>query len=126
MGFLDLLRGNVPVGLAIDGLLSLVCSLCLLCLFNSIKNLYTGSVIGGYMVQSSKLLKFVLVIVLVGGFQTHYTGFARKNMIGVGKNSWSFPKYWTVLQLRILLSSKPKSRLSGLCHSMNLPKLELI
>ena len=58
MGFLDLLRCNVPVGLVIEGLLPLVCSLCLLCLFNSIKNLYTGSVSGGYMVQPSKLLNF--------------------------------------------------------------------
>lgn len=94
--------------------------------FTSTKNLYTGFVIGGYMVQSSKLLSLYSVMVLVGGFQTHYTGFARKNMIGVGKNSWSFPKYWMVLQLLILLLSKPRSRLSGLCHSMILPKLELV
>jgi hypothetical protein len=32
------------------------------------------------------------------GLQIHYTGFAKKSMTGAGRSSWSYPKYWMVLQ----------------------------
>lgn len=128
VGFLDLLRCNVLVGLVVDGLFCLVCSLCNLLVCSACLTVLRTSTLDLWLVDIwynfLSCWIFILVIVLVGGFQTRYTGFARKNMIGVGRNSWSFPKYWMVLQLPILLSLKPKSRLSGLCHSMILPKLE--